>query len=224
MNGDITLLTLFLLGFFGGGHCVGMCGGLSSAFALQLPPGLNRAGLIVLLNLGRISSYVFIGLLVGAIGQIGISLDQTRWLQNGLYLSANLMLLFLGLYLAGISSLATRIESIGRPVWKRLNPLLNRLLPIQSVPACFGVGMLWGWLPCGLVYSASLYALGSGNALEGGLYMLAFALGTLPNLLAMGLFAAQLKNFLQRKTVRLAAGLLVAAWALWRLVSFYVAF
>ena len=201
-----------------------MCGGLSSAFALQLPPGLNRASLIVLLNLGRISSYVFIGLLVGAIGQIGISLDQTRWLQNGLYLSANLLLLFLGLYLAGISSLATRIESIGRPVWKRLNPLLNRLLPIQSVPACFGVGMLWGWLPCGLVYSASLYALGSGNALEGGLYMLAFALGTLPNLLAMGLFAAQLKNFLQRKTVRLAAGLLVAAWALWRLVSFYVAF
>ena len=224
MNGDIPLLTLFLLGFFGGGHCVGMCGGLSSAFALQLPPGLNRAGLIVLLNLGRISSYVFIGLLVGAIGQVGISLDQTRWLQNGLYLSANLLLLFLGLYLAGISSLATRIESIGRPVWKRLNPLLNRLLPIQSVPACFGVGMLWGWLPCGLVYSASLYALGSGNALEGGLYMLAFALGTLPNLLAMGLFAAQLKNFLQRKTVRLAAGLLVAAWALWRLVSFYVAF
>ena len=224
MNGDITLLTLFLLGFFGGGHCVGMCGGLSSAFALQLPPGLNRAGLIVLLNLGRISSYVFIGLLVGAIGQIGISLDQTRWLQNGLYFSANLLLLLLGLYLAGISSLATRIESIGRPVWKRLNPLLNRLLPIQSVPACFGVGMLWGWLPCGLVYSASLYALGSGNALEGGLYMLAFALGTLPNLLAMGLFAAQLKNFLQRKTVRLAAGLLVAAWALWRLVSFYVTF
>ena len=224
MNGDITLLTLFLLGFFGGGHCVGMCGGLSSAFALQLPPGLNRAGLIVLLNLGRISSYVFIGLLVGAIGQIGISLDQTRWLQNGLYFSANLLLLLLGLYLAGISSLATRIESIGRPVWKRLNPLLNRLLPIQSVPACFGVGMLWGWLPCGLVYSASLYALGSGNALEGGLYMLAFALGTLPNLLAMGLFAVQLKNFLQQKTVRLAAGLLVAAWALWRLVSFYVAF
>ena len=224
MNGDITLLTLFLLGFFGGGHCVGMCGGLSSAFALQLPPGLNRAGLIVLLNLGRVSSYVLIGLLAGVVGQIGISLDQTRWLQNGLYLFANLLLLFLGLYLAGISSFAAKIESVGRPVWKRLNPFLNRLLPIQSVPACFGVGMLWGWLPCGLVYSASLYALGSGNALTGGLYMLAFALGTLPNLLAMGWFAAQLKNFLQRRGVRLAAGLLVAAWALWRLASFYAAF
>lgn len=197
MNQEITFLTLFLLGFFGGTHCVGMCGGLSSAFALQLPPHLNRIGLIVLLNLGRISSYVVIGLLVGLVGQVGISLDDTRAVQNGLYIAANVLLLLLGLYLAGISTAATKIEGIGKPIWKRLNPLLNKLLPIKSVPACFGVGMLWGWLPCGLVYSASLYALGSGNALHGGLYMLAFALGTLPNLLAMGIFAAQLKTFLQ---------------------------
>lgn len=217
MNYDITFFTLFLLGFFGGTHCVGMCGGLSSAFALQLPPHLNRLGLIVLLNLGRISSYVLIGLIVGLVGQIGISLDDTRWLQNGLYIAANMLLLLLGLYLAGLSTAATQIERIGRPIWKRLNPVLNRLLPIKSVPACFGVGMLWGWLPCGLVYSASLYALGSGNAVQGGLYMLAFALGTLPNLLAMGIFAAQLKTLLQRKAIRLCAGLLVAGWAVFRL-------
>ena len=217
MNYDITFFTLFLLGFFGGTQCVGMCGGLSSAFALQLPPHLNRLGLIVLLNLGRISSYVLIGLIVGLVGQIGISLDDTRWLQNGLYIAANILLLLLGLYLAGLSTAATQIERIGRPIWKRLNPILNRLLPIKSVPACFGVGMLWGWLPCGLVYSASLYALGSGNAVQGGLYMLAFALGTLPNLLAMGIFAAQLKTLLQRRAIRLCAGLLVAGWAVFRL-------
>lgn len=217
MNYDITFFTLFLLGFFGGTHCVGMCGGLSSAFALQLPPHLNRLGLIVLLNLGRISSYVLIGLIVGLVGQIGISLDDTRWLQNGLYVAANVLLLLLGLYLAGLSTAATQIERIGRPIWKRLNPILNRLLPIKSVPACFGVGMLWGWLPCGLVYSASLYALGSGSAVQGGLYMLAFALGTLPNLLAMGIFAAQLKTLLQRRIIRLCAGLLVAGWAIFRL-------
>lgn len=220
MNQEITFLTLFLLGFFGGTHCVGMCGGLSSAFALQLPPHLNRIGLIVLLNLGRISSYVVIGLLVGLVGQVGISLDDTRAVQNGLYITANVLLLLLGLYLAGISTAATKIEGIGKPIWKRLNPLLNKLLPIKSVPACFGVGVLWGWLPCGLVYSASLYALGSGNALHGGLYMLAFALGTLPNLLAMGIFAAQLKTFLQKRMVRLCAGLLVAGWAIWRLAVF----
>ena len=220
MNQEITFLTLFLLGFFGGTHCVGMCGGLSSAFALQLPPHLNRIGLIVLLNLGRISSYVVIGLLVGLVGQVGISLDDTRAVQNGLYIAANVLLLLLGLYLAGISTAATKIEGIGKPIWKRLNPLLNKLLPIKSVSACFGVGVLWGWLPCGLVYSASLYALGSGNALRGGLYMLAFALGTLPNLLAMGIFAAQLKTFLQKRMVRLCAGLLVAGWAIWRLAVF----
>ena len=220
MNQEITFFTLFLLGFFGGTHCVGMCGGLSSAFALQLPPHLNRIGLIVLLNLGRISSYVVIGLLVGLVGQVGISLDDTRAVQNGLYIAANVLLLLLGLYLAGISTAATKIEGIGKLIWKRLNPLLNKLLPIKSIPACFGVGVLWGWLPCGLVYSASLYALGSGNALHGGLYMLAFALGTLPNLLAMGIFAAQLKTFLQKRMVRLCAGLLVAGWAIWRLAVF----
>lgn len=221
MGGEITFLTLFLIGFFGGGHCVGMCGGLSSAFALQLPPHINRFWLIVLLNAGRISSYVLIGVLLGLLGQVGISLDETRWLQNGLFAAANVLLLLLGLYLAGLSAWVVKVEAVGKPVWKRLNPLLNKLLPIRSVPACFAVGMLWGWLPCGLVYSASLYALGSGSAAQGGMYMLAFALGTLPNLLAMGFFAAQLKTWLQHKTVRLCAGLAVSAWALWQLVSFF---
>ncbi len=221
MSGQITVLTLFLLGFFGGGHCVGMCGGLSSAFALQLPPHIHRFWLILLLNIGRITSYVIIGVLMGGIGQIGISLDETRWLQNGLYVAANLLLLFLGLYLAGLSTTVAKIENLGRPIWRRLNPLLNRLLPIKSVPACFGVGVLWGWLPCGLVYSASLYSLGSGSAAQGGLYMLAFALGTLPNLLAMGLFATQLKGWLQNRNVRLVAGLLVCAWAIWQLWLFF---
>ncbi len=219
---ETTLFTLFLIGFFGGGHCIGMCGGLSSAFALQLPPHINRFWLVLLLNAGRIASYTAIGLLLGALGQVGISLDQTRMLQNGLFVAAHLLLLSVGLYLAGISGVARNIENLGKPVWRRLNPLLNRLLPIRSIPASFAVGVLWGWLPCGLVYSASLYALGSGNGIQGGLYMLAFALGTLPNLLAVGLFAGQLKGFLQNRTVRLIAGLFVAAWAAWQLIRFFL--
>ena len=214
---DLSYLTLFLLGFFGGGHCLAMCGGLSSAFALQLPPHINRLWLIVLMNLGRLSSYTAIGLIVGALGQFGISLDQTRGVQTALFFAANILLLLLGLYLAGLSDLVRHIEGAGKPIWKRLNPLLNRLLPIKSVPACFAVGLLWGWLPCGLVYSASLYALGSGSALHGGLLMLCFALGTLPNLLAFGWFAGQLKTLLQNRRVRLCAGLSGCAWALWQL-------
>ena len=169
------------------------------------------------MNLGRLSSYTAIGLIVGALGQFGISLDQTRGVQTALFFAANILLLLLGLYLAGLSDLVRHIEGAGKPIWKRLNPLLNRLLPIKSVPACFAVGLLWGWLPCGLVYSASLYALGSGSALHGGLLMLCFALGTLPNLLAFGWFAGQLKTLLQNRRVRLFAGLSVCAWALWQL-------
>lgn len=213
---DISFFALFLIGFLGGGHCVGMCGGLSSAFALQLPPQLNRFTLILLLNLGRICSYVLIGVLVGALSQAGLSLADTQGAQRGLLLLANLFLIFLGLYLAGLSHAITRIEGIGKPIWRRLNPLLNKLLPIKSAPACFGVGVLWGWLPCGLVYTASIYAMSSGSALKGGAYMLAFALGTLPNLLVLGVFAAQLKTFLQKKAVRLCVGFLVITVALWQ--------
>lgn len=216
---EITLLTLFLLGFFGGTHCVGMCGGLSSAFVLQLPQGLNRFGLIVLLNSGRLAGYILIGTLMGALSQIGSLLHHTHSLQLLLLTAANLLLLLTGLYLAGLSSLSAKIETLGKPVWRRLNPFLNKLLPIKSVSGCLAVGLLWGWLPCGLVYNASLYALGSGSALQGGLYLAAFGLGTLPNLLAIGAFAAQLQGFLRRRSIRLCAGLFVAAWAGWQLIQ-----
>ena len=155
---------------------------------------------------------------MGALSQMGSFLGHTHTLQLALFVFANLLLLFTGLYLAGVLALAAKIEGIGRPLWRRLQPLFNRLLPIRSVPACFGVGMLWGWLPCGLVYNASLYALASGSAAQGALYLLAFGLGTLPNLLAAGLFAAQLRRFLQQRGVRLAAGLAVSAWAVYQIV------
>lgn len=217
MTPEITLFTLFLLGFFGGTHCVGMCGGLSSAFALHLPPHIGKIRLLLLLNTGRLFSYTLIGALMGALSQAGSLLSETRTLQNVLFLAANLLLLLMGLYLAGWFGAAAKIELIGKPIWKRLNPLLGKLLPIRSAPACFAVGMLWGWLPCGLVYNASLYALGSGSAFSGSLCLLAFGLGTLPNLLAVGAFAAQLQTLLHHRTIRLIAGLSVAAWALWQL-------
>lgn len=216
-----TLFTLFLLGFFGGTHCVGMCGGLSSAFALQLPPHISRIGLILLLNIGRLTSYVLIGALMGALSQMGNVLNMAHGWQQGLFVAANILLLLMGLYLAGVLTWAAKIEHIGKPIWRKLNPYLNRLLPIKSWAACVAVGMIWGWLPCGLVYNAALYALGSGSVAQGGLYLLAFGLGTLPNLLAMGWFAAQLREVLQNKKLRLVAGLWVVAWACWQLWGYF---
>lgn len=226
MQSNITLLTLFILGFFGGTHCVGMCGGLSSAFALQLPSHIKRIYFIVLMNLGRLISYVFIGALMGALSKMGSFLHQAYPIQLILLILANILLLLMGLHLAGLSNTISKIDVIGRPIWQRISPFLNRLLPIQSLRACVLVGILWGWLPCGLVYNAALYALGSGSATQGALYLLAFGLGTLPNLLAMGVFATQLKLLLQDKKIRFITGLMVCAWAvysLWRAILLFQA-
>ena len=223
MDNPATFLTLFLLGFFGGTHCVGMCGGLSSAFALQLPNNINRTILILLLNLGRLSSYMLIGIAVGVLSQLGMLLPHLRPIQLSLMFFANVLLFFTGCYLSGLVAWSARIEVIGKPIWQKINPLLNRLLPIKSFSACFIVGALWGWLPCGLVYNAAVYALSTGSAWRGGFYLLAFGLGTLPNLLAVGLFANQLRDLLQKRIIRFIAGMMVSTWAIIQLIHVFQA-
>ena len=213
---DISLPALFLMGLLGGGHCVAMCGGLSTAFSLQLPTNISRWQLILLLNLGRVSSYVLIGALLGGLGQVGLSLDQTQTVQYVLFFLANLLLILLGLYLIGLSGLITKVEGLGRPVWRYLNRYLQKLLPVRSLKSSFVIGMIWGWLPCGMVYTASIYSLGSGSAVMGALCMLAFAIGTLPNLLGIGLLADQFRKLLQKKPVRILTGLLLIGFAVWQ--------
>lgn len=206
---ETSLFSLFVAGLLGGGHCLGMCGGIVTALSPQ--HGKHQANWLLLAgyNTGRIASYVLIGALAGGISGFALSGGHLAKVQQLLYIAANLILILMGLYLAGLSGLLTRIEAIGRPLWRRLQPLSRRLLPIRTLPQALAVGALWGWLPCGLVYSASLSALASASASHGALLMLAFALGTLPNLLLMGVFAARLKQLLQQRYVRLGAGLLV---------------
>lgn len=216
---EINWLALFLVGLLGGGHCVGMCGGIVTALSFGLPAGQARWPYLFSYNLGRIASYTFIGALLGALAGGGLSLLQLHPLQMALYLFANLMLIGMGLYLAGLSALVGKIETLGRPIWARLQPVLTRLLPIRSPAQALAVGALWGWMPCGLVYSASLSALASGHTTSGAMVMLAFGLGTLPNLLAMGAFASQLKTLLQKRPVRLLAGLAVIAIGVFRLAQ-----
>ncbi len=217
----LSITAIFIIGFLGGVHCVGMCGGLSSAFVLQLPKHMKRWPMVLLLNIGRISSYVIIGALLGSIGHIGIGLDKTQWFQQSLFVFANIILIFMGLYLAGLSQGILKLEALGKPIWKYLNPLLGKLLPIRSYSGSLIAGALWGWLPCGLVYSASSYSLMSGSAFQGALIMLAFGLGTLPNLLLIGFIANTIKNFLQKKWVRLITGILVMGIAIVQLILFF---
>ncbi|WP_157669601.1 sulfite exporter TauE/SafE family protein [Chitinibacter sp. GC72] len=213
---EINLLALFLAGLLGGGHCAGMCGGIVTAFSLQLPAGARWPYLLGF-NLGRLAGYALIGALLGALASFA-TLAALQSVKVGLFFAANVLLFILGLYIAGWSRVLTRIEALGQPLWRRIQPLLRKLLPIRSIWQTPLIGLLWGWIPCGLVYTASLSALASAQPLHGAGVMLAFGLGTLPNLLLMGLMAHKLQTLLKKIWFRRSCGLLVMALAVHQLV------
>ncbi|QDQ28724.1 sulfite exporter TauE/SafE family protein [Chitinimonas arctica] len=205
----ISLAGWVLAGFLGGVHCLGMCGGLAAALGLQSAGG-RRFALLLAVNLGRLSSYALIGALLGGLSGLVAWLPQAAVIQTALYILSLLLLMLLGFYLAGWSPLLARLERVGGPLWRVLQPRFSALLPLRSLPGAWLAGTLWGWLPCGLVYTAATAALAAGSALHGGLILLAFGVGTLPNLLAMGMAAGQLRRLREQKWVRrLAGGLLV---------------
>ncbi len=134
----------------------------------------RRFRLLLAYNLGRILSYACAGLLIGLAGWAVANSPAAMFLR----ILAGLLLIAMGLYLAGWWSGLTRIESLGRGLWRHIQPVANRLLPVSNVPRALLLGALWGWLPCGLVYSTLLWSASQGNALDSALLMLAFGLGT----------------------------------------------
>ena len=215
---EFSLLTALLAGLLGGVHCVGMCGGIVAAFSLRPGGPTPGPGLHLAYNLGRVLSYMLFGALAGALGG---SLEIAKFLpvQTLLYVLAQVVMILLGLYLAGLSQSVLVFERAGSVLWRAVKPLFQKLLPVRSVPQAVVAGMAWGWLPCGLVYSVLVSALAAGSATSGAALMLAFGLGTLPNLLGMGLFARSLQPFLQRLLIRRIAGLTVAGLGVWGLAA-----
>lgn len=206
--GSVDLISAFVVGLLGGVHCVGMCGGIVGTLSLGLPEERNLP-ILLAYNLGRIGSYTVAGALMGALGFYFSGLLPVQTAQRVLLSFAGLFLILMGLYLAGWWNALSRLERAGGVLWRRIEPLGRGLLPVRSVRHGLLLGLLWGWLPCGLVYSALVWTVSAGSALEGAMLMLAFGLGTLPNLLLMGVAAAQLKRWVRRPAVRMAAGCLV---------------
>lgn len=206
---ELSLTAAFLVGLLGGGHCVGMCGGIVSAVTIALPASKPKTGFLLAYNAGRILSYSAAGLLAGAVGASSFFLEHVLPIEKLLYGLASLMLVLLGLYLAGIWRGVTLLEVAGGTLWRRLQPYSRYFLPVRTLPQAFALGTLWGWLPCGLVYSVLVAAIATGSPGRGGLLMLAFGIGTLPTLLAMGMAAVRLKVWLQNIWVRRVSGLAV---------------
>jgi len=217
------LMGAFVVGLLGGVHCLGMCGGIVGALTLGQPraraaePGfwLLQLGY----NLGRLASYMAAGALAGGLGLLLAGAGPLADAQKLLGILAGLFMIVLGLYLAGWWSGLAKVEQAGGVIWKRIEPLGRRLLPVRSPLHAFALGMVWGWLPCGLVYSALIWSLSAGGVWQGALLMGAFGLGTLPNLLLMGAAAGWLGGLLRRPLVRKLAGSLVILFGLMMLLQ-----
>jgi hypothetical protein len=170
-------------------------------------------------NAGRIGGYMLAGGLVGGLGAAFLTFGGVEELRRFLQVFAALFMVALGLYLAGIWQGVAKVENAGRVLWRHIEPLGRRFMPVNSPAKALPLGFVWGWLPCGLVYSVLIWTLSAGSITKGALLMLAFGLGTLPNLLLMGAAAAKLARFTRNQTVKRTAGLLVVALGLlllWR--------
>lgn len=220
---DTGFIAVFLIGLLGGTHCMAMCGGIVGALATPMP-GQQHARksvwqLHLAYNFGRITSYAAAGAAMGALGSLGLLLNELLPVQLALYVAANLMLVALGLYLAGMTQALAFSERAGQRLWAKIQPLTRRFLPARSIAQALPLGMLWGFLPCGMVYSVLTAAMLAGSAARGAGLMLAFGLGTLPNLLLAGLLLKRLREATRAKSVRLVSGLLVLGFGVFGLIN-----
>lgn len=218
MNDGLIILTALAAGFFGSPHCLGMCGGIVGAlsFALAQQTPRQRFLLQSVYHVGRLLSYSLLGLMVGLLGQGLLSpLAGSKWP----YIFTSLMMIMFGLYLSGWWRGLDKLEVFGGKIWQAMLPLRKKFMPINSVARALIAGMLWGFLPCGLVYSALALALSSANPITAGSVMLAFGMGTLPMMLLAGTTAGALKQKLQQQGWRTANGLLIMAFGLWTLLQ-----
>jgi len=214
MNLEVSLFSAFLVGLIGSTHCLGMCGGIVGALTLGLDDRTRQRAprmlvYLITYNVGRISSYALAGAVAGLLGTPLIASAApamagrvVQWVSAGFMVA-------LGLYLAGWWPGLQRIEQWGGHLWSRLEPVGRRLLPVNNPLKAFGFGVVWGWLPCGLVYTALVWSLASGSAIDGAARMAAFGAGTLPMMLLAGSAAGRLAGFVRKPWVRRAAGIAI---------------
>ncbi len=213
---ELNYFAAFLIGLLGSTHCIGMCGGIVGALTMGLPEGTRQSSLkllpyLLVYNSGRLISYTIAGLIVGLLSATAGSLFQIGKFPLG-GIVGGLFMVALGIYIAGWWQTMAPLERLGGHFWRLIEPFGRRFMPVKSLPQAMGLGLLWGWLPCGLVYSTLAWAATSGDATKTTFLMLAFGLGTLPMLLVMGGLAEKLQRFTRNKTTRYVAGILLIAF------------
>ncbi|MGE6447260.1 sulfite exporter TauE/SafE family protein [Pseudoalteromonas tetraodonis] len=213
---DPIFVSAFLMGLIGSGHCIAMCGGIASS--LQLASNKRQTWLYSLAyNIGRALSYMLAGALVAGIS----SQFATQNSAFALFLSflAGVFMLLVGVYIMRLAATLQWLEKLGKTlIWQHLIKLNKYLMPIDSSLKALGYGALWGWLPCGLVYSALTWAMTSGTAINGALVMLAFALGTFPAMITLGVAAQKLNTLFNHPWTRIILGSVIIWYGIYLLI------
>jgi len=214
MTESLSVVTALTLGLLGGAHCIGMCGGIAATVGIARPEARTPAILMLLsYNGGRILSYACAGALLGGLGLLASGSVATLLLRS----LAGLMLVAMGLYIGRWWQGLVHLERAGNRFWRYLRPLASRLLPARDPLQALLLGLVWGWLPCGLIYSTLIWTSAAGHWQDSALLMLCFGLGTLPAMLTTGLLADQLRRLLARRLTQQLAGLLIIAFGVYTL-------
>lgn len=213
MNDPITYTAALLLGFFSVTHCFGMCGGLMSAFSLAIPEDKIHCKIkfLIVYNIGRLLTYGFFGLTAGFLIQ---SLSIYSGLTS-LRIISGVILIIMALSLMNIWQGIKFLERAGKVIWPKLQPLSKKIMPIDTTFKALLLGMIWGWLPCGLVYSVLIWAATLANPLDASLAMIAFGIGTLPAMITIGIFANTVSGLSRKKSIRFISGSLILSFGCW---------
>ncbi len=215
-----TLLSAFLMGFIGSTHCIGMCGGIISTLSTNFSSAKQNSSFLILLfyNIGRITSYSFIGLLVGIFssGLIGMLPDPHAFSMK----ISGFFFILLGLYISQVVNSFKYLENAGQKLWARIEPFGRKYLPARNNLDAMKLGLVWGWLPCGLVYSALVLAATQVTPLHSALTLFVFGLGTLPTLILIGHFASRVRAFLQNRYVRYGLASILLIYGLMQITGY----
>ncbi|TAN49622.1 MAG: sulfite exporter TauE/SafE family protein [Methylococcaceae bacterium] len=207
-----SFLVALMMGLFSALHCVSMCGSIIGTLTLSLKPEIRDQKtqllpFVISYNLGRIASYTLAGLLAGILEQVLTSPFGEGHGHRFLQLVSALVMTGAGLHIAGWFPRFAYIERMGAQVWRRIEPFGRRLLPVQTLQQAFVFGMVWGWLPCGLVYTSLALAATTGDVARSAFTMLAFGLGTLPAVVGVGIMTHWMVRLSRLQRFRTIAGI-----------------
>ncbi|MCB1712380.1 MAG: sulfite exporter TauE/SafE family protein [Candidatus Riesia sp.] len=215
----MEFFTAFFIGILSTGHCMGMCGGIV-AFLSMSGNSSNKLRYQTLYNFGRITSYILIAVVINFIGSVVINLTGFYTLLIFKSVS-NIVLVIIGCHISNLFYGIFYLERIFSGFWVILSNVIKTVQNYKTPLVPFIIGLFWGQVPCGLVYSTLIWTIGFGSTFKSALLMLCFGMGTLPSMFLLGYSSMRFKSLINNKFLKLLFGLLLIFFGLFNLIMLF---